>query len=247
MFFTGQVCVRVKYTEPRLSIMSRDKDNRLVHFFDSCGDEKKKKKKKKKKTESLQDMELSLARYHKNYSERLWAELMRLPAEIVRAKCHPVARRLSNMHREVWADYHRACAFSRLSVDKHGILYGKIETEHDIGRLVIRFFMQRFPVLVVALENRSETLVAEEGKVRRYKKKLKDVLCDLRCRLPVNELVSDIEEFDERTWEDYYNTQSIVQRRNKKHFQRSVPKKVHHRMGVEKRAYLDSRNLLEYI
>jgi hypothetical protein len=239
MLFTGQVCVTVKYAKTAIFIMIKSKDSKLFHVTNSCGNAPK-------KNEPHLDMDLDFARHHKDYSEKLWSEAILLPAKIVRAKSHPAARRLYNMHRQVWADYHRACAFSRLSVDGHGILYGKIETEHDIGRLVISFFMKRFPVLVVALENCGETLVGERGKVKRYKKRLYEVLSDLRSRLPLNELVSDLEKFDERTWEDYYNTQSIAQRRNKKHFLRSVPKKVHHRMSVEKRGFLGSRNLLEY-
>ena len=160
------------------------------------------------------------------------------------------ARQAYNWNNQVAYCYQRARAFSRLEINKHGIVYGKIEPEHFVEDLVARWFLERFPIFTIMIESsRGTFVISKDSPLKTYKESIKTLLPSFERNLPENPLLKDLEDFnDESYWEKYYNSQFIKSRKNKRYFLHNIPKKFHNWESLkhEKKRFCGNRELSEF-
>ena len=160
------------------------------------------------------------------------------------------ARQVYNWNKQVAGTYQRARAFARLKISKYGIVYGKIEPEHYVEDLVARWFLSRFPLFTIMIESQRGTFViSKDLQLTIYKEKIETLLPEFEKTLPENEILSDLEDFnDDSFWEKYYDSQFIRTRKNRNYFLHNIPKKFHNwkSLGLEKKRFDKNKILTEF-
>ena len=160
------------------------------------------------------------------------------------------ARQVYNWNRQVGGTYQRAREFARLKISKFGIVYGKIEPEHYVEDLVARWFLSRFPLFTIMIESpRGTFVVSKNSSLTVYKEKIEQLLPEFEKNQPENEILADLEDFnDDEFWERYYDSQLIKERKNRRYFLHSIPKKFHNweSLGLERRKFGKNKALSEF-
>lgn len=191
-----------------------------------------------------------LAPRHKDFNKMLFDTVKQQPIELVENKATPESKKLYSLHRQVAGDFQRCRAFVRLSISKHGIVFGKIQPEHRVEDLVIKWFRSRFPIFTVVLESRRGTfIISKDSRMKIVKKNLKDIIQSLERTLPEHPLLNNLREFDEQSWENLYDSNFIAQRKNTKLFLKNIPKKYHslESLALERSKFMKCRSLNEFI
>ena len=198
--------------------------------------------------------DLCLADRHKDYSESLVIAVSRQPEEMVEAKATAEARKLYNMHRQVWCEIHRIESFTRLKTSPKGILYATIKPEHKVEDIVVWFFSARFPLFIIAIESKGRCYVASDSKISIINKPLANVVSSIEEGLIENKILSDISDYNmgangEDLWNTFYETQYIKERRNKRYFHKSMPRKILRNtgLGMELRGSIGTRKLKDFV
>lgn len=191
-----------------------------------------------------------LAPRHEKFTKKLLKTVESQPCDLVENKATPESRTLYSLHRQVAGDFQRWRAFARLEISKHGIVFGKIQPEHKVEDMVIEWFLSRFPLFTIVLESRRGTFMISKGSgMKMVKKRLKQLILELEKKLPENPLLSDLMDFNTKSWENLYDSNFIKQRKNTKLFLKNIPKKYHHlgSLALEKRKFMKCMNLNDFI
>ncbi|MBW3015425.1 DUF4130 domain-containing protein [Candidatus Woesearchaeota archaeon] len=191
-----------------------------------------------------------LASRHAKFTEKLWEAVCEQDEALVLNKATKESNSLYSLHRQVANDYQRCRAFSRLKISKHGIIYGRIDPEHEIEDMVADWFLSRFPLFVILLESRRGTFInSHESGFVKTKERMMKVVRMMEKTLPENNMLKDLIEFDELSWENLYDANFIKQRKNVRLFLKNIPKKYHNNEGLamERRKFMKCRRLDEFI
>lgn len=191
-----------------------------------------------------------LAKFHKDYSEKLFIEISKQPNEVVKSQASIESRKLFNMNNQVGYDIHRTNSYTRLKISRHGILYATINPEHKTEEFSLKFFADRFPTFIVILESKRGVFISERRSISTMKGELKTIIKKYEEKYPKNDLAIDIESIDDNEiWERYYDSQYLESRKNKKYFLRSIPKKLlkNNNLKIENNKYSGSRKITDFI
>ncbi|MFX1507371.1 MAG: DUF4130 domain-containing protein [Promethearchaeota archaeon] len=153
----------------------------------------------------------SLAR-HKDITPDFLNQIEEIPREILENVGTEEAKKAVAMSQKVESDLHSHKAFLRLSVSPHGILYAKSETmEHHNEKALVQFFHERFPTFVILFESKRGVFSFDQYcNIFFTKKPLESVLQKLENELPVNPLLSYLNEGNyEELWESFAQSQII--------------------------------------
>lgn len=204
--------------------------------------------------------DFDLAKHHRNYDENLEHMVAKQPQELVQARATEESRKLYNMHRQVGCEIHRIESFTRLKTSDKGILFARINPEHNVEEFAARFFMNRFPSFIILLESKRGCFIVGKPEAKDTKnagcknkkdvalirKPLKEVLSYLESVLPDNPALKEIREAEKgrkaELWDVFYNTQFIKERENKRYFHRSMPRKLLKDSWLETEARAVSRS-----
>ena len=187
--------------------------------------------------------DIYLARKHKDFSHELIKSVLKQDKAKVMACATPEAKKLYRMAKEVGREIHLTESFLRFNVNSKGILYAKVNVEHNVEKSIVKFFVNRYPLYVIVLESKRGCFIGyydidkdEKNKINRDVRKCKVIV--EHCKSKMDEVVKQLEnirnnddvlneinEFDTRIWYEFYSKQGIRKRRNKKLFNRNMPKK----------------------
>ncbi len=162
-----------------------------------------------------------------------------------------VAQNAVKQAKKVLREFWRLRALTRLDLSEHGILFGEINPEYQIEDLIVKWFGERFPLFIIALESKPRHGVflfnPELPHIIFSKTHLKDVITDIEQYLPKNPLLKDIVKFSEELWDRYYASQYIPTRKNLKLFVNRLPRKYLKWSSLATEARFGNRCLDEYI
>lgn len=170
-----------------------------------------------RKIEKKQVLE-SLSR-HKDVTIDFLNQIKRIPKEILENKGTDLAEKAITMSQEVDSDLHAHKAFLRLSVSPHGILFAKSDKmKHYNEEVLLKFFQKRFPRLIILFEsNRGVFTVNQDSILVVPNIPLEEVLKELEEQLPLNPLLTDLNEKNyHKLWECFAQSQIIQGRRTSK-------------------------------
>jgi probable DNA metabolism protein len=167
-----------------------------------------------------------LAKLHNDYDKNLIKIVLKQPIELVNAKATIESKKLHKLHKEVSNEIHRLKGFIRFESSKKGILYSKIETKHDIEKIIINFFMKRFPLMTIIISSNKGCFIARKNKIKFSNIELFKLIKELEKTIIDKERNFNFYDFDNKLiWEKYYKSQFIKERENKKLFIKNIPKK----------------------
>ena len=184
---------------------------------------------------------------HKNYDRRLHEVVLKQDPRLVVNCATAESRRLYEMQRSVMRCLHLKKSFLRLNVSEHGILYARVELEHDIGDLLLRHFHQRFPTFHIAIEHdRRVDVIDTTGRITHHKMSLQETLNLLESTLPPNPALSGLH-YTEDLWSEYFESQNIRERRNPQLQRRMMPQKYRDPDAIETLKAKKCRSITEYL
>ena len=132
----------------------------------------------------------------------------------VLCKVSPEAKKFLRLANDVGREKYRATAFMRLQpIDRHRVLYGEFEPQHQTAELIMLHFMKRFPRYNIMIVFNNEVYIGRNKEIFRQPIDRKKI-----------DLPKEKDDF-ERYWLAFYRSQYIPERRNLKYLKRMVPKK----------------------
>jgi probable DNA metabolism protein len=143
----------------------------------------------------------------------------------VLCKVSAEAKKFMKLARAVGAEKYRATAFMRLQpIDRHHVLYGEFEIQHQTAELIMLHFMKRFPRynIMIVFNNEVYPPTKDFGGwvyIGRNKEIFKQKINRKKIDLPKEK--DDYERF----WLAFYRSQYIPERRNIKYLKRIIPQK----------------------
>ena len=147
---------------------------------------------------------------------------------------------------EVRSEIHRMRGFVRFDSINDKVLFGYMNPEHKIGRLVTDIFARRFQKNIVILGNDHKVWVSyySEKSYKRYEesKSLNEIVAEVRSLIDSNNEV-DIS----KIWQVYYDSQYIKERENHKLFYKNMPKKHLKSTGNNIELRLNTKTLDDYL
>lgn len=123
--------------------------------------------------------------------------------------------------------YHQMIAYIRLNYNEKGILYSKLPDEFN--PFIIYHFSQKFPLFCIMLEHKGKTYIMK------HSDRLK--IIDKSIENAIDEYESSLKNaFDfsgdfEKIWGNFYDSQYIKERKNKKLFHKFIPKRLQ-KLGI---------------
>lgn len=121
-------------------------------------------------------------------------------------------RKFNNLAREVFHEVHRMLGFIRFVSFDDKTLVAIPKLEHNTEDLILKYFYPRYPGFRVVLILNNKALAMENGRV-----------------FPVDPIpyssISPINDTYATTWEKYYESQYITERKNIPLVQKAIPKK----------------------
>lgn len=163
--------------------------------------------------------------------------LERDPA-IIQNKATKVAREFYRRGKEVMNELYRLNAFIRFDVYPEYLLVSEITPEHNIIDLMFPYFWRRFPDFIILLYDkkygycstkRPDIQFSSWKYERNYWifKREKYTLAEIRTSIaPQLHDLFDVDAFSPTTWEKYYDSQYIKDRKNIKLARKALPKKM---------------------
>lgn len=168
---------------------------------------------------------------------RVKTVLERDPA-IIQNKVTKVAREFYRRGKEVMNELYRLNAFIRFEVYPEYLLVSEICPEHDIIDLMFPHFWRRYPDFIILLYDKKYGYCStkrvgiqfESWKSERNYwvfKRDQYTLAEIRINIaPQLHDLFDVEAFSTTTWEKYYDSQYIKDRKNIKLARKALPKKM---------------------
>jgi hypothetical protein len=157
---------------------------------------------------------------HKDISLEFLRQVEEIPKEILENVGTDQAKKAVAMSQEVDSDLHSHKAFLRLSVSPHRILFGKSdEMKHHNEATLVKFFQRRFPTFVILFESRRGVFsVDQNNTVFSTKQHLDKVLKELEKELPIDPLLTNLNEKNyQELWQSFAQSQIIKGRGRSKH------------------------------
>ena len=146
---------------------------------------------------------------------------------------------------EVRSEIHQMRGFVRFDSINDKVLFGYMNPEHKIGRIVTDIFARRFQKNIVILGNDHKVWVSyySEKSYKRYEesKSLNEIVAEVRSLIDSNNEV-DIS----KIWQVYYDSQYIKERENHKLFYKNMPKKHLKSTGNNIELRLNTKTLDDY-
>ncbi|MFX1515386.1 MAG: DUF4130 domain-containing protein [Promethearchaeota archaeon] len=152
---------------------------------------------------------------HTDITPELFRQIEEIPKEILENIGNTLAKKAVAMSQKVDSELHSHKAFLRLSVLPHGILYAKSDKmNHHNEEPLVEFFQSRFPTFIVLFESKRGVFSIDQNKRSiKIRRPLETVLQELEKELPVNPLLTDLNEKNyQELWESFAQSQ-IIQRR----------------------------------
>ncbi|MHA1522337.1 MAG: DUF4130 domain-containing protein [Promethearchaeota archaeon] len=170
-----------------------------------------------------------LIRRHSGSSPVLISKIMHHDSSLLQNSGSPFAKRVNSMIRAVFKEYDRQRQFTRTELTKKGILWGKVYFEHRIEDLVLEYFHGRFPQCIILLANEVKNeciFINEEGKMFRSPLSIRELTQILSKGRPQSSIYSDLQYSNEDLFDEFYSSQFIKARRNKRYFRQMIPLKA---------------------
>ncbi len=184
---------------------------------------------------------LKLIPRHKDFSGQLKKQIENIPEIILKTSGSPIARKINGMIRELFKELDRQRQFTRTILSKKGILSGKIACQHRVEDWVLNYFHIRFPDFTICLFNertKKTWVINNFGQIKKYAKPFElivQMLSSNREDLDWNwaEWSIDKSDYDAETlFTEFYSSQFIKKRENRRYFQHMIPKKMHKHPGL---------------
>ncbi len=178
-------------------------------------------------TKSKDEM-IAILNRHNNFTPDLKKKILNIPEVILQNNGTLFAKKIDKMIHELFREVERCKQFTRTKLNKNGILYGKIELTHSMDDFILNFFHHRFPNFIICLYNqiRKETIVMfESGDLKKYKNSFKSILEMLSQNRSEISYFDGIDYDNETLFEEFYSSQFIKTRENRKYFKKWIPNK----------------------
>ncbi len=189
------------------------------------------KKTNKKKSSRLfgfskEEMLTNLPR-HSQCSQNLLLKVQNTSESILKNCGSQFARKINRMLREVFRELERNRQFTRTNLNNHGVLYGKISLSHQSEDELLKYFHNRFPNCFICLFNtiKNETITMnEQGKFQKFQGSLDEIVQKISRNRSITPYFEDISMDNEEIFEEFYSSQFIASRENRKYFKKMIPK-----------------------
>ncbi len=169
---------------------------------------------------------LELLPRHCNYSPHLKLRVKKTPEVVLQNIGSPFARKVDKMIKDLFKETERCKQFTRTKLNKRGILAGEISISHAIEDFVLQYFHERFPNFIICLFNtkKRETIsIDEEGQMIKHRQNLKATIEYYCINRPVYPYFEDITVDTNTLFEEFYGSQFIAARENRRYFKQMIP------------------------
>ena len=165
-------------------------------------------------------------------------KLQQIPISILENRACPLAIKVYKMAREVSKDCERAKQFTRTQINDHGLLYGTVMLKHHTCDLVLNFFHNRYPLFTVALYNhlKKETYIIDPAGIMSIEPyDLSLILSKFNQSHPISPFFAKLATQPENKalFSEFYSSQFISERENRRYFGHMIPKEVRQWPGME--------------
>ena len=189
--------------------------------------------KKSKKTKnsrlfgfSKEEMLTNLPR-HSQCSPNLLLKVQNTSESILKNNGSQFARKINRMLHEIFRELERNRQFTRTILNNRGILYGKISLSHKSEDELLKYFHNRFPNCFICLFNtiKNETITMnEQGKFQKFQGSLDEIVQKIGKNRIITPYFEDISMNNEEIFQEFYSSQFIASRENRKYFKKMIPK-----------------------
>ncbi len=175
---------------------------------------------------SKDEMLINLPR-HSQYSRNLLLKVQNTSESILKNNGSQFARKINRMLHEIFRELERNRQFTRTILNNRGILHGKIALHHQNGEELLKYFHNRFPNCFICLFNiiKRETISMDEhGKFQVFQESLDEIVQKIGKNRPITSYFEDISMKNEDIFQEFYSSQFIASRENRKYFKKMIPK-----------------------
>lgn len=189
---------------------------------------------------------MKFLRKHKDCTQSILDKAHDLTAEELETVVDDDKIKIRKMVRSVRNEIHKMRGFVRMKSLNEKVMYGYMDPVHDVGFDVANLLAKRFPGTIIVLGNSSISWVSiftgDEIK-KRTENNLKETLDRLE-----NIYSTERDEDDrEEVWDTYYKSQYAPERKNKKLFNKNMPKKYLKSAGNKTEKKFKSYSLMDYV
>ncbi|QEE17309.1 DUF4130 domain-containing protein [Promethearchaeum syntrophicum] len=164
---------------------------------------------------------------HSNCNRNLLKKVQNTSESLLRNKGSPFARKIYRMLHEIFRELERNRQFTRTTLNNHGVLYGKISLSHQSEEDLLKYFHNRFPNCVICLYNivKNETITMnEQGRFQKFQENLDECVQKISMNRKNTPYFEDITMNNEEFFQEFYSSQFIESRENRKYFKKMIPK-----------------------
>jgi len=175
---------------------------------------------------SKDEMLINLPR-HSQCSPNLLFKVENTSESILRNNGSPFARKINRMLSEIFCEVERNRQFTRTNLNNRGVLYGKITLSHQSDDELLKYFHDRFPNCFICLFNiiKNETItINEQGKFKKFQASLDEIVKKISMNRQIKPYFEDISMNNEEIFQEFYSSQFIASRENRKYFKKMIPK-----------------------
>jgi len=175
---------------------------------------------------SKKEMLINLPR-HSQCNQNLLLKVENTSESILRNHGSQFARKINKMLHEIFRELERNRQFTRTNLNNRGVLYGKITLSHQSDDELLKYFHDRFPNCFICLFNiiKNETItINEQGKFKKFQASLDEIVKKISMNRPITPYFEDISMDNEEIFEEFYSSQFIASRENRKYFKKMIPK-----------------------
>ena len=186
---------------------------------------------KKKKNSRLfgfskEEMLINLPR-HSQCNTNLLNKVKNTSESLLRNNGSQFARKINRMLGEISRELERNRQFTRTTLNNHGVLYGKISLSHQSEGDLLKYFHSRFPNCVICLYNtvKHETItINEQGRFQKFQESLDKCVQKISINRKITPYFEDISSSNEEIFQEFYSSQFVESRENRKYFKKMIPK-----------------------
>ncbi len=175
---------------------------------------------------SKEEMLINLPR-HSQCSPNLLFKVQNTSESILKNNGSQFARKINQMLHEIFRELERNRQFTRTNLNNRGVLYGKITLSHQNENELLKFFHDRFPNCFICLYNtfKNETITMnEQGRFQKFQVSLDEIVKKISLNRPITPYFEDISMNNEEIFQEFYSSQFIASRENRKYFKKMIPK-----------------------
>jgi probable DNA metabolism protein len=192
---------------------------------------------------------LFFAKKHKDFNNNKIEQIYTQDLDFVLSDTTKEAKLLSNWSRQVLKDIHRVKMFTRFEISDKGVLYSKINTEHNIEEYALDFFIERFQKYTIIIESKNNCFLGSKLKKEFYENTTcEQLLKKIKQSNNKDKILSELKPFSKEIWNKFYEGQYIKERKNSKYFFQNMPKKMqnNYEMNYEKKLFSESKTLIDF-